>query len=455
MPAKKHNRTNNTVVESAISDATALSENENESLSEIIEDEPLTGESDLSSKLSKEQRRERRRAKRKQRREKRRERFLNVAPDNDIRYRGPLSYRTLRIVAWFMLFLAQIGAIMAFVGQYNEDYKAKWDVCATVLQLLGGSMTPLFLIASFSMILNRSKKYSQMIRSYAIFSVALILIFNLIYYRYLVGTLARATGSASEQVTSLLHVLMTLMQSGSAFFACNIFIDLLLCALFVTFLFYVPKKVFVGKKLIIFRLFSLLPIFYEITSITLKMTANFGSLNLPAAVGPFLTTKPVLTFVLFVSLALYVKVKERKYIKAGKTLEDFHTYFMSNYNSLRFSIFAVIMVAVIVVADAILTVGVGGALVTKEAAATGLEATNQDLLTYVATKLMACGIGQSMSLVFAIPFLLLFSYTRTHSKAILDLAIPVLAIALIVLLYLESIYQAAAGIPDFLGGILG
>ena len=51
-------------------------------------------------------------------------------------------------------------------------------------------------------------------------------------------------------------------------------------------------------------------------------------------------------------------------------------------------------------------------------------------------------------MVFAIPFILLYSYQRKHKDARVDIAIPILGIALIVVVYVEGIYQF---IVNFLG----
>lgn len=55
----------------------------------------------------------------------------------------------------------------------------------------------------------------------------------------------------------------------------------------------------------------------------------------------------------------------------------------------------------------------------------------------------ALGIGQTMSMIFAIPFIMLYSYTRSHKNKTIDIAIPIASVALLALVYLEGIYQIA------------
>ena len=96
------------------------------------EDLPLAPTEEAPKKLS-------RRAKRKLKRKEKKERFLHVTLDNDIRYRGPLSYRTLRILAWFLLFISQVGTILSFFGSYDAGIQERFGILAIVFKLFSGS----------------------------------------------------------------------------------------------------------------------------------------------------------------------------------------------------------------------------------------------------------------------------------------------------------------------------
>ena len=47
--------------------------------------------------------------------------------------------------------------------------------------------------------------------------------------------------------------------------------------------------------------------------------------------------------------------------------------------------------------------------------------------------------------------MLLFSYTRTHKNKTLDMLIPVIGVAAIVISYLEGLYQFFLMVPDMVG----
>ena len=60
---------------------------------------------------------------------------------------------------------------------------------------------------------------------------------------------------------------------------------------------------------------------------------------------------------------------------------------------------------------------------------------------------LAVGFGGSVYLLFLAPFVLLFSYTRRPKYPMAGLLIPVVAIALIVIIYLEGFHQLLYQLP--------
>ena len=55
------------------------------------------------------------------------------------------------------------------------------------------------------------------------------------------------------------------------------------------------------------------------------------------------------------------------------------------------------------------------------------------------------GFGKSISLLFTIPFVMLFSYSKTHNNPQVDKFIPLAGIGLIVLIYIEGIFEIFIG----------
>ena len=372
---------------------------------------------------------------RKHRRRKRIPKWLRFSVDEDIKYRGPLSYRTLRIFAWLFLCLSQLGAFIVFAGKVAPGAVAKFVMLGPILQTLKSVMMPLFLISTFSILLNKSRKYSSLLFLYGGFAFLFFLLFILIHDRFLIGLVMKMNEVDRATARATIDELLSSMLVNG-YISYNIFIDLFFCTLFVFFVMYKPKRVFVGNKLIIFRLLSLFPAAYELTCLILKALASANVFLMSPYMYPFLTTKPPITFLVFIVLTVYLKVRERIYNKAGLSKHDYDTFLNSKRNSWYFSVFTSTMIAIAVVVDIVLLLVVS---VAYAMTATTGEA-EPDILTAL-VKANGLGFGQGISMVLVIPFILLFSYTRSYKDTKIDMAIPIIGLIGLGLVYFEELYQ--------------
>jgi hypothetical protein len=211
-----------------------------------------------------------------------------------------------------------------------------------------------------------------------------------------------------------------------------------------------------------------------------------------------------MTFVLFVALALFVKTRELRFRRNGKTHEEYRAFLKTNRNSWNFSVFLAIMLVIVSLLDFVAVMGfslnevvqtaapivsvnsteatpaypaatVGRTAVaslpahsalspvaTPEAPATpgegdealrqaqdsaAKEALVQESIDTGMRIALAVGFGGSVGLIFLAPLVLLFSYTRRPKNPMLDLLIPVAGIALILLVYLEGTHQLLGTLP--------
>ena len=361
-----------------------------------------------------------------------RRKIHEIDSSNDIRDRGPLSYQHLRIAAWLLVALSQLGFIMVASTWVFTDGRYYSEDFFNVISFLSMLALPLFLIANFSVILREKTSYKKLLIKFGAFAGGVIVFYFYVYERFVLGFFSKAVSRA--EADSMIRDII----ADRAFVAFNLFLDLFLCTLVMFFLNYTPKRVFVGKKRIIFRLFALAPILYEALSITLKALAEMGELKLPPLALPFLTTKPPMTFIVFVALALFIKQRERKFIKNGKTPEEYQEFLLTNSNSWHFSVFAAIIMAVAAIADLIIAV-VTAAIMAGSAAGTEYF----DFALFAAlTEVMKWGIGGTAPLILVSPIMLLFSYNRTARFPKLDIVIPIAGVALIVIEYIEAAFFA-------------
>ena len=371
---------------------------------------------------------------------KRRRRIHEISAENDIKYRGPLSYRHFKILGWVCIIAGQMAVILRLGIRLDPGMADVYNQLSRVFQPVGSLALPLLLFANFAIILNSRDEYGKLLFRYAATVLTIMAIFLLFYERYAKGLL-RVLGG--ENMTPEVFMSAFHDQTWSGYMAFNLFVDLFLCTLFMFFLNYVPKRLFKGKSLIFFRLMALLPIFYEAACIILKLQAGRGIIRMPVWLYPLLTTKPPLAFLMFTVLGLILKKRERRFIRRGnKTREEYGEFWNTNANSLHFSLLASLVIFITVLLDILLLLGT----------TVLLTADTTDILTMTEPQILEkfmraamvitdLGVGGCVGMILIIPLLLLFSFTRKHKSKLIDALIPAGGIILIIILYIESGYQ--------------
>ena len=386
----------------------------------------------------------------KRRRRKKRIKFYERSLDQDIKYRGFLSYRVLRIMAWVALCCAQAAIFVGLGVQFDAKFAVKFSGLLNVLQAAGTLMTPLFMIATFATILNGKKDIRRILLLYGVFSIAVLLLFFLLHDHVMVGLYKKWMSLDRKAALAKVDELLRTLPSDR-FISFNIFIDLFLCTLFTFFLVYQPKlKIFQGKMVIMFRLLALLPAMYEVFSVVLKVGAYTQILTLSPYIYPFLTTKPPVSFLIFVAMAFFIKLRERVYTRKGRTKEEYNAFLDTNLNSLHFSIYTSIVIVIAVVLDFILMFVVGFATLGRFPAETVEES-----LMLAINSARHVGLGETTPMLVLVPVVMLFSYTRSHKNGTFDLILPWFGIIGVVLVWIEGLYQVLLRAPDLLGKFLG
>lgn len=354
---------------------------------------------------------------------------------NDMRFRGFLSYRGVRVIAWFAIVLSQVAVVLGLMAQQfspvNHDIMAL-KRSSDVLSIIGEVALPLFLVANFGRIFSSRNNIKKLMLTHLIIALGIYVGFVVFYFRYVIDVtnyFKLDQGSVDQLIALMLQNFLTF----------NVFIDLFMCSSLYFFLIYRPKKVFVGKKLTIFRLFALLPIFYEIVCIVLKgLSMGQGLFILPVIIMPLMTSKPTVTFLAFVTILLIMKYRQYHYVKHGGTLEGYEEFALTNTNSFHFSIIVAVIFAIASVVDLIGTSILLGIFNSSNVDYFVLfpDQAYTDFIIWA----KAWGFGKGMSLILASPLMIFYSYTKEHSdkSKIVDIIIPLVGIALCFLVFLEG-----------------
>lgn len=366
---------------------------------------------------------------------KRRLRFHEHSAKSDIKYQGPISYQGFQVLGWLCIVMGVVIVMMKLSIKVNPDMHARFDKIGDILSYIPPMSLPFLLIANFSKILNNEEGYKKQILRNGLASAGIFLLFNLFFYRYIIGSLKLLTVEPNQvmpMVTDMMY-----LSTHYGFMAFNIFIDLFLCTMFMFFLNYRPTKFFTGGKLYLFRAFSILPIAYEIASILLKFRCAEMKIELPVWTFPLLTVKPPMTFFVFVLMALFIKFREWRYCRHGRTHEDYEAFLKTNRNSLHFSVFLTVMLAIAAIADYSIML----AMVIKQAGSLDALTKIVDNAQEFYPNAVAIGFGKSWPLILVAPLMLLYSYTRRPKYEQYGILIPAVAIVMIVLVVIQGAFQ--------------
>lgn len=365
--------------------------------------------------------------------------------DKDMKYHGPLSYRHLRLIGWLMLALSFVSMILGAVYTLKvalagdpEAVSDTYSKLATIFSFLSALPLPLFLIANFAIILQSKNNYKKLLIGYGKLVLIIYLAFVAIYYHYIIVLLMRLGDMNFVEAREVSIELFTdLGKQGGL--VVNVFVDLFCCALIMFFIDYTPKTRFQGKKIIIFRLLALLPILYEVMSAVFmgllgmnKAIADF-KFSLPPELLPLLGKKPIGMIISFVLICLFIKIREKIYIKRGGTKEGYELYLKTNRDSFNLSLFMAIIFLVVAIVDIIIFAA---------PAINCLLGPHPEEAETLMDVMQSFTLGKSACLLLVIPFVLLFSYSKQHKNPKLDKLLPIIGIGLVAFALIESIFFA-------------
>jgi len=359
-----------------------------------------------------------------------RRKFYEVSLDDDIRYRGPISFQGFQVLGWLCMVVAVALGLLQFARKVDPLTAEMTESILPTIRTVSSLSLPFLLIANYSRILSNFEGYKKQLLRTGGSAVAIIVVSYFVYARYLTGffnLLFDEPGKGGAVLEELIH---HVAQYG--FVAYNVFIDLFLCALFMFFMNVRPKRVFTGKKVLILRFLSLFPIAYELASLWLKHLAASHQITLPFWAFPLLTVKPPMTFLLFMLLAIHIKARERRFCRNGRSHEEYMTYLTTNRNSLHFSGYLIFLLILTAVLDIVALV-----LFSAATAVNAGASNEQNVILGFIRSASAIGFGKTVPQLFLVPLMFLYSYSRIPKNKNVGMLIPVIGVALMLFVVLE------------------
>lgn len=365
----------------------------------------------------------------------------------DIWYRGPLSYRHLKILGWLCIVLTQVAIVEGLKFKANGTAN-EFFLNSEVMSFITPSALPLLLISVFAVLLSKRDNYKNALIIYGSLSLALTGLFVLIYERYILGIAGSLLGGDRSDLAHRWDEFLYSTGDYKGFIAFNIFIDVFLCTLVMFFLDYEPKRFFKGKKIHIFRAFVFFPLAYEVVCIVMKVMATDHLISLPMWISPFLTTKPPVSILMFLSIVRYIKLREKRFFDTGRTREQYEAYLKTNANSFQFSKHLILIIAIYSLLDVILCIIFATLHLVIMGVTSEIVSMDNGAIAEALAAVQEWGFGGTARMIDLLPIVLLFSYTRSHKMPLIDTAIPIAGVVAIVIVYLDGFFQIIQGSID-------
>ncbi len=329
-----------------------------------------------------------------------------------VKYKGPLSYRGIRLIAFLFLFL---GIFAGFLPLFVELKGGDVDVAnkiAAVFEWTEQIALPLFLVSAFSMILARKKETIQTMIRFFVLALFIYIATIFVFEHYVINFFAIAHPEMTPAELRAFANAKTIAEFGEIIHY-NIFLDMLLCCSFYFFLMWTPKKI---KKnhLGLFRACSSVPILYVVTSMVLFALNNNQIINLPVACYALLVCRSPAVYLVFFFLVLFMKTREKIFARMGGNAFQYQAYLQSNANTFHFSLFYSVNLAIVSLFDFVLSFIPGA---------------------------QSLGFGTSFMMFLAIPFVMLLRYTKDYKNKSIDIILPVVFMGLVLFVVVELLFQ--------------
>ena len=161
-------------------------------------------------------------------------------------------------------------------------------------------------------------------------------------------------------------------------------------------------------------------------------------------------------FFVFLAVVIYMKTREGRFCKAGRTHEEYVAYLNTNRSRFDFAKFTAIMCLIAGLIDGgIALFAIISDFNSNAALLETMTPEAKDIfLTNIFYKYLNAGFGGAADLVTFAPVMLLFDYTRTYENTTVEMAIPLGAIVVLVFIYLEAFLFGIGAAATFVKGAI-
>ncbi|MGN0822730.1 MAG: hypothetical protein ACI4NG_03060 [Candidatus Gallimonas sp.] len=308
----------------------------------------------------------------------------------EVKIRPILNFVALKYIAVIALTVSQIARCLQLLFLINdtsffEIESAILDAILTFCVSLGKIAVPLMLAWMISYIFSFRERALKMMIFYGIVAGLYYGGEILFFLRYFIPHVNRLTEMAVGFTLDARLIKMV----GGYFSNFNVFIDLFLCCAIYYFTMARPKRIRSKGGLIVFRACVVFPIGYIVASFVLSGLIKNGLISVNVYTGSLLPRRGLVNFFIFGAILIFLSVRERAYRRFNRSGIAYEEYEKTNRYCVNYTVVASLIFAVFAVADTLFGLIPGAS---------------------------AFGVGDSLSLMIAIPFLLMHDFTRKPKR---------------------------------------
>ena len=145
---------------------------------------------------------------------KKRFKLHEVTPENDIRYRGPLSCFHFQILGWLCIVLSQVALIVRLAGRIDADFAVNTAGALGLLQNAANLSLPFLLIFVFAQLLDTENGYIKQIIKNAAAMAGIWALSCLVFYRYIVGGVEAFIENTGDVLPAIQTIIAQVAPSG-------------------------------------------------------------------------------------------------------------------------------------------------------------------------------------------------------------------------------------------------
>lgn len=283
-------------------------------------------------------------------------------------FRPFINRHGLKLIGMALFAVSQLLTLAKIGGFFFEGFFEFDETLAGFLKGISAISLPLIMVSVFSSIITDERHIRRRLHLYFFFAFAFYILEIVATHAYIYQTALSVFPNAEDLAPFAEELVRVLL---APFAGINVFLDFFVCSSFYYFLIDTPKGLS-GLRQKLFRLGSLLPVFYILFGFVLHGLFSLGTLDLDFYAVALLPSKSPSVYLLFFAMVLY-----RRHRSPDKSGEMFRAD--------SFSVFLALILPLISVAD--------------------------HLLSFLPSA-EAFGIGKASTFFLAVPLILCFDYEK-------------------------------------------